>query len=90
MSDALQVPLDETPDTTTSAVVGRMIVTLTLNASNKPIPSVEFDPPGLFTPGILNHNTMLFIQRLQQEQAKVRHATVRATTIATADVVGSV
>lgn len=52
---------------------GRMIVDLTLNDSGRPIASVSFDPPGLFTAGFLHSNLMLFIQQLERAQSKVRH-----------------
>lgn len=54
-----------------------MIVTLTPNGTSRPYPSVEFDPVGIFTPGLLHDNLMLFAQAVEREQAKVRHENAR-------------
>lgn len=68
------------PDDTTpppDATCGRMIVTLRLNASNRPVPTVEFDPPGLFTAGFIYNHLTYFTTEAERAQAKVRHENAR-------------
>jgi hypothetical protein len=54
--------------------VGRMIVTLQENGTGRPLPSIEFDPVGRFTPGLIDHYQMLFYQRIEQAHAATRAA----------------
>jgi hypothetical protein len=54
-----------------------MIITLTPNGSSRPVPTVEFDPPGIFTPGLLHDNLAYFAQEVERAQAKVRHENAR-------------
>lgn len=71
MSD---LPLDALPPSAhTPPNAGRMIVTLTPNGTSRPLPTVTFDPVGMFTPGLLNDHLVHFAQEVERAQAKVRH-----------------
>ena len=63
------------PDASSDAPpsAGRMIVTLTPNGTSRPIPTVEFDPVGMFTPGLIHDNLMLLAHAVERAQAKVRY-----------------
>lgn len=54
--------------------VGKMTVTLRPNGSSRPFPDIEFDPVGMFTPGLIEHYQMHFYQQIELAQARVRAA----------------
>ena len=56
---------------------GRMIVTLSLNASGRAVPTVEFSPPGMFTSGTLYSILPYLIREVEIAQSKVRHEASR-------------
>lgn len=74
----LENPIDVPPreaeaDRGPGSNVGRMTITLTSNGTGRPIPSVSFDPVGLFTPGLLGDHLQTFAAAVEHAQAAERN-----------------